>query len=112
DNSQRRGFRLGIAADEGFARWNLSSQDPSAWSRQACDAHAAGGLEANGRSRGLQLQLAISDGQRNLPGFGHRRRRDGIFTSSTAQGLLENSQARSEERRVGKECRTRWSRYQ
>ena len=41
-------------------------------------------------------------------------RRYGIPASVTlAQGILEssNGQSRSEERRVGKECRSRWSPY-
>src|SRR5207237_9249822 len=94
DNSQRVGFCLGITTDESFARWNVCAKDPRAWSRQAGYAHAASSREADGRSRGLQLQLAVSDGQRHLAGFDHCRRRDGIFTSRPDRSLLEDAQAR------------------
>ena len=55
DNSERGGFCLGTAADEGLARWNLTSEDSSAWPRQARYADAASSREANRRSRDLQL---------------------------------------------------------
>src|SRR5262245_63855673 len=67
-------------------------------------------------SSDLELMLAVTDGRRRFPIVIVQERVLANPTRVELQRVLDDCRiqpevARSEERRVGKECRSRWSRY-
>ena len=74
------------------------------------------GLHIHGRGRLVKDQQAIGTHQHAAEGHAGRLAAGELFGALpgeglNAQGLHQRRRARSEERRVGKECRSRWSPY-
>src|SRR5216683_6168150 len=95
-----RGVELAAGAVPGRSTGSPSSLGQSPWS----DAyHRASRLESRTKPTAAARRLLLRDGGgRDLGEFAVYRR-----SKKAAENLLK----RSEERRVGKECRSRWSPY-
>src|SRR3989449_4481578 len=59
----------------------------------------------------LKAQVAQADAERQLARQALERTKQLIAQNASSTSDLEQAEARSEERRVGKECRSRWSPY-
>src|SRR5689334_24640265 len=79
-------------------RWNCD------WSSDVCSSDLCGGkdlTEARPFNLMFQTQLGASSGPASIA----------YLRPETAQSIFVQFKNRSEERRVGKECRSRWSPY-
>src|SRR5207253_6268263 len=75
---------------------------PRDWSSDVCSSDLA-------RERGEQQRPGIAQNRQDLRHALQQRHRLGLHLARASTRLLAD-EARSEERRVGKECRSRWSR--
>src|SRR5689334_24095709 len=83
-------------------RWNCD------WSSDVCSSDLLSARDAAPIGGALRPNAGASPCERpdRRPARGRRRQR-----RRSRQGVLRRDQRRSEERRVGKECRSRWSPY-
>src|SRR5258708_8613701 len=92
-----------------FALWRGSAPDEPSWTSKFGPGRPGWHLECSAMAmRYLGEQIDVHGGGRDLKFSHHESER---AQSESLTGKRPFARARSEERRVGKECRSRWSPY-